>query len=81
MLASIDLGSTAQSLLDWQQVFRGLPHPLLRDATFNLLNHMRSAIWHANGQYRQWESFEFADWLNPTNGDERHLPYFHYVKW
>ena len=28
-------------------------------------------------QFRQWESVEFTDFSNPTNGDERHLPYFH----
>eukprot|EP00936_MAST-01D_sp_MAST-1D-sp1_P001493 g1493.t1 len=28
-------------------------------------------------QYRQWESLEFTDFSNPTNGDERHLIYFH----
>lgn len=33
----------------------------------------------AAGEYRQWESVEFADWSNPTNGDERHLNYFHVI--
>lgn len=79
--ASIDLNTTTQQLLDWQRVFIGLPDPLLRDGVMNLFNHVRSAIWHGGDeqQYRQWESFEFSDWSNPTNGDERHLPYFHYL--
>ena len=99
----LNLSSLAGNLAAWQRVYSGLPSPVLRDAMFNLFNHMRSASWHANGEYRQWESFEFgkcssnwirtfcsnndtsfvlmfcslADWSNPTNGDERHLNYFH----
>ena len=35
-------------------------------------------MWFAKDiEYRQWESLEFTDFLNPTNGDERHLNYFH----
>ena len=78
--ASIQLKNVTQNLGDWQSIYAGLPSPLLRDASFNLFNHIRSAIWHReDNQYRQWESYEFADYMNPTNGDERHVPYFNYL--
>ena len=76
--ASIDLSRTAQRLLAWQSVYAGLP-PLLQDAAFNLLNHIRSSMWLRDGEYRQWESVEFPDWGDSTNNDERHVPYFHAV--
>ena len=86
VLKSLNVTTIANRLLAWQSVYAGLPHPLLRDATFNLFSHLRSSMWHSAGQapgdggvaqYRQWESLEFVDWSNPTNGDERHLNYFH----
>jgi hypothetical protein len=67
----------AGNLRDWQAVYAGLPDPLLSDAAFNLFAHARSSMWFARDEeYRQWESLEFSDFLNPTNGDERHLNYF-----
>ena len=79
--ASINLRQATQSIADWHSIYDGLPSPLLRDAVLNLFNHVRSAVWHRNedSQYRQWESYEFADYMNPTNGDERHVPYFAYL--
>eukprot|EP00040_Diaphanoeca_grandis_P036929 m.238091 g.238091 ORF g.238091 m.238091 type:complete len:1248 (+) comp33718_c0_seq1:60-3803(+) len=74
---SLNLTQIAQNLVEWQRVYAGLPDPVLEDAAFNLFSHLRSSMWHKSGEYRQWESFEFADWSNPTNGDERHLNYFH----
>jgi hypothetical protein len=76
---SLNLTQIAANILSWQDVFSGLPDPALADAAFNLFAHSRSSMWfHERGEeYRQWESLEFTDYLNPTNGDERHLPYFH----
>jgi hypothetical protein len=39
------LASTTSKLVDWQQIYAGLPDPLLRDATFNLFNHLRSSMY------------------------------------
>jgi hypothetical protein len=75
--ASLNITRITARLLGWQRVYAGLPSPLLRDGTFNLFNHLRSSMWTAADEYRQWESVEFTDWSNPTNGDERHLNYFH----
>ena len=75
VVGSLNVTTICARLLAWQAVFSGLPHPLLRDAAANYFSHLRTSVWHASGQYRQWESLEFADWGNPTNGDERHLPY------
>jgi hypothetical protein len=77
--ASLNLTQIAANILAWQGVFSGLPDQALSDAAFNLFAHSRSSMWfHERGEeYRQWESLEFTDYLNPTNGDERHLPYFH----
>ena len=77
VVPALNLTTLAGNLAAWQKVYRGLPHPVLQDAAFNVFNHLRSGMWHANGEYRQWESVEFTDWSNPTNGDERHLNYFH----
>eukprot|EP01043_Picozoa_sp_COSAG02_P031208 COSAG02_NODE_2026_length_10083_cov_4.210737_4_plen_839_part_00 len=69
--ASINLELTTQSLHNWHSIYDGLnvQSPLLRDAALNLFNHVRSASWHRNDgrQYRQWESYEFADYMNPTS--------------
>ena len=75
--ASLNVTQIVQRLLGWQRVYAGLPAPILRDGTANLFNHLRSSMWTAAGEYRQWESLEFTDWSNPTNGDERHVNYFH----
>ena len=75
--ASLNLTTMAENLVEWDQVYSGLPDLVLQDAAFNLFSHLRSSMWHRSGEYRQWESFEFVDWSNPTNGDERHLNYFH----
>ena len=75
---ALNLTVLAGNLRDWQAVYAGLPDPLLSDAAFNLFAHARSSMWFLrDAEYRQWESLEFTDFLNPTNGDERHLPYFH----
>jgi hypothetical protein len=76
--ASIKLRNATRNLRAWHSIFAGLPSPLLREASRSLFNHVRSAAWHRTEQqqYRQWESYEFADYMNPTNGDERHVPYF-----
>lgn len=58
--ASLNLTSITGDLLAWQRVYSGLPDPLLFDAAFNLFSHSRSALWHASGEWRQWESFEFT---------------------
>lgn len=79
VVASLNVTSTAGAQADWQRLFRGLPDPVLRDAAANVFNHVRSAMWPRDAGYRQWESLEFVDWSNPTNGDERHLPYFHFL--
>jgi hypothetical protein len=77
--ASLNLTRMTTGLLAWQSVFRGLP-PVLQDNVFSVFSHVRSSMWtRKEAQYRQWESVEFTDWSNPTNGDERHLPYFHYL--
>ncbi len=84
---SLNLTAQAAALAAWQGAFAGLPHPLLRDAAHNLFSHLRSSVWHSRAaragaatpgepEFRQWEALEFTDWGNPTNGDERHLPYF-----
>lgn len=66
VVASLNLTSTANTLVAWQTVFSGLPHPLLKDAAANLLSHLRSSMWLKSGEYRQWESLEFTDWANPS---------------
>jgi hypothetical protein len=75
VVRSLNATAICARLLAWQAVYAGLPHALLRDAAANYFSHLRSSVWHADGQYRQWEALEFTDWGNPTNGDERHLPY------
>ena len=74
----LNLTLLSAGLLSWQAAFAGLPHALLIDGVANMLNHVRSAMWLASGEFRQWESLEFIDFGNPTNGDERHLLYFAY---
>ena len=75
--AALNLTSLADNLLAWQGVYAGLPFDVLGDAAFNLFAHARSSMWFLRDEeYRQWESLEFSDFLNPTNGDERHLNYF-----
>jgi hypothetical protein len=75
--ASLNLTTLTQNLLAWQGVYSGLPDEVLSDAAFNLFAHSRSSMWFLRDEeYRQWESLEFTDFLNPTNGDERHLNYF-----
>jgi hypothetical protein len=74
---SLNLTKLTTNLLAWQNIYSGLPDPILSDAAFNLFAHVRSSMWFAKDEeYRQWESLEFTDFLNPTNGDERHLNYF-----
>ena len=72
---ALESGAAAQRLLDWHSIYDGLCaiDPLLRDASFGLFAHLRSSMWMGNTgkgglQYRQWESLEFTDLMNPTNG-------------
>ena len=43
--AGLNITQIAQRLLGWQNVYRGLPSPILRDGTANLFNHLRSSMW------------------------------------
>jgi len=47
----------------------------LGDALLNSLHHTRSAMWLADGRWRQWESFSCVNVDSVHNDGERHIPY------
>ena len=47
----------------------------LGDSLLNSLHHARSAMWLADGRWRQWESFSCVNVDSVHNDGERHIPY------
>ena len=47
----------------------------LGDSLLNTLHHTRSAMWTADGRWRQWESFSCVNVDSVHNDGERHVPY------
>lgn len=45
------------------------------DSLLNSLHHTRSAMWLADGRWRQWESFSCVNVDSVHNDGERHIPY------
>jgi len=47
----------------------------LGDSLLNSLHHTRSAMWLADGRWRQWESYSCVNVDSVHNDGERHIPY------
>ena len=54
-----------------------LPDYLI-DNLVNSFSHLRSAMWAANGTWRQWEAYDCIDVDSIHNDYQRHLPYILY---
>ncbi|UJR11626.1 hypothetical protein I4U23_015807 [Adineta vaga] len=50
----------------------------LIDSLINSVSHMRSAMYFANGDWRQWEAYDCNDVDSVHNDHQRHLPYILY---
>lgn len=47
----------------------------LSDFYVNSLSHVRSAMWFADGRWRQWEAYDCVNVDSVHNDGERHIPY------
>ncbi|KAK6180933.1 hypothetical protein SNE40_008897 [Patella caerulea] len=47
----------------------------LSDLLINSLGHIRSAMWFADGKWRQWEAYDCSNMDSVHNDGERHIPY------
>lgn len=54
-----------------------LPDSLV-DSLINSVSHVRSAMFFANGDWRQWEAYDCNDVDSVHNDHQRHLPYMVY---
>ncbi|ESO93556.1 hypothetical protein LOTGIDRAFT_161662 [Lottia gigantea] len=51
----------------------------LSDVLINSLSHIRSAMWFADGRWRQWEAYDCSNMDSVHNDGERHIPYIMFL--
>lgn len=76
MLPSTDAATDVTSWGAFASVFLNSSLPTwFGDSLLNSLHHTRSAMWLADGRWRQWESFSCVNVDSVHNDGERHVPY------
>lgn len=73
------LKTVATDILNLHRVYTNSTLPdYLIDTLINSASHMRSAMYFANGDWRQWEAYDCDDVDSVHNDHQRHLPYMLY---
>eukprot|EP01087_Luapelamoeba_hula_P006034 TRINITY_DN16187_c0_g1_i1.p1 TRINITY_DN16187_c0_g1~~TRINITY_DN16187_c0_g1_i1.p1 ORF type:complete len:1054 (-),score=97.01 TRINITY_DN16187_c0_g1_i1:147-3308(-) len=73
------LTSVVEDILAMQAVYYQATMPeSLRDYLVNGMSHIRSAIYTADGTWRQWEAYDCVDIDSVHNDYQRHMPYMIY---
>ena len=73
------LSTVVNDILGLHSIYYNTTLPdYLIDSLVNTFSHLRSAMWAADGTWRQWEAYDCVDVDSIHNDYQRHIPYILY---